>query len=190
MDQNNYTDKITIDQVTSSIECTRSRKFVKFYVFLSVIMLLEVAVLAYIFSINDNLQNKVEASCLLGAMYGLAFVIMLTQIVYNVCRIKSIERGVGTLPIYKVAFEKVVTSVWGGTRFVLEIPNGSGVTVRTRPMFVSVKPANITKPRALIPTLYVDDFIGKEVLVMYNSVRNKVYVLDFAYRFDLSADTF
>ena len=191
MDQTNYTNKINVEQVADSIECTRCRKFVKFFIFLSIFMLVEVAVLAYLISINDNVQNKFEVSCILGAMFGSAFVLMLSQIIWNASRKRTIERGVGTLPIYKVVFEHIVKSEWNGTKFVVEIPDGSGTTAKTRPMFVSSKPANLSRPsRTYIPTLYVDDFVGREVLVMHNPDKNKIYVLGLAENFTLLTDTF
>ena len=104
---------------------------------------------------------------------------------------KTMERGVGTLPIYKVVFSEIHKSRWSnGVRFVVEIPDGSGTTVKTRDMFSSNKPATLTKSRTYIPTLYVDDFRGKEVLIMYNSNKNKVYVLGLAEKFSLPLDTF
>ena len=189
MDKTNYTNHISIEQVSDSIECIRCRKFVKFYAILCIVLLLEVALLAYIFSIRDDLQHVLECYCILGAMFGSALVLMLSQIIYNLCRIKAIQRGVGMLPVYKVVFENIHNSIWRGTSFVLEIPDDSGSKVQTRAMFITTKPADLTrKPRTYVPSLYVDDFKGREVLIMYNPDRKKAYVLDFAANFNLPTE--
>ena len=191
MDTNNYTGKITVEQVTNSIECIRCRRFVKFYATMAILMLLELAALLYIISIRDDLYHRFEVSCILCAVFGFTFILMIWQIVYNVRRIKSVESGVGSLPVYKVVFENVRSGFWNGTRLVVEIPDGNGKTAETRPMFVTQKPANLTaKPRTFIPTLYVDDFIGREVLVMHNPENNKLYLLGLADNFALPTDNF
>lgn len=185
MDQTNYTNVISFEQVSDSIECTRCRKYVKLYVILSVVLAIELALLLYILSIRDDLYHTVEISWILGAVFGATLILMLSQIVYNVMRTRAIERGVGILPIYKVVFDNVVGSVWTGARFVVEIPDGSGVTLKTRPLFASTKPAGIPRARTFIPSLYADDFLGKEVFVMYNPNANKIYVLGLAENFNL-----
>lgn len=193
MDQTNYTNKINVTQVTDCVECTRCRKFVKFFTVISIVLLIEFAALFYLISINENVENKLTAICILAAMFGSAFILAISQIIWNVNRMRAIERGVGTLPIYKVVFERehVVKSEWNGTRFVFELPDGSGTTVKTRPMFASTKPANLIRPpRTFIPTLYADDYIGKEVFVMYNPDKNKLYVLDFAENVTVLIDSF
>ena len=190
MDQTNYTNKISIEQVSDSIECVRCRRFAKFYAVTCVVLLLEVALIVYLLSLNDEMQNKVEVYAILGAMFGVGFLGNISLIIYNVSRLKTIERGIGVLPIYNILFENVKTSEMKGTRFVLEIPDGSGKIVETRPMFLTMKPDSLTrKPRTLVPSLYVDDFRGKEVLVMYNPDKNKVYVLDLADNIALRTDS-
>lgn len=189
MDQTNYTTKLLPEQVSNSVECTRSRKYARFYAFLCVVLLLEVAVLGYILNVRDDLQHKVEVYAILCAMFGWVLLLMISQIIYHICRIKAIENGVGTLPVYKVTFENVNTSIWRGTCFVVEIPDGSGNFVKTRPIFMSQKPTNLIRPnRTFIPALYVDDFRGREVLVMYNPTKNKVCVLGLAENFSLPVD--
>ena len=56
-------------------------------------------------------------------------------------------------------------------------------------MFSTAKSGYIVNQRTYVPTLYVDDFVGKEVLVMYNPTKNKVFVLDFAENYSLPTNT-
>ena len=191
MNDYNYTNQISAEKVSNSIECVRCRRYAKFFAVACAVLLVELALIIYIFNIDEDLNNGVEVYCLLGAMFGLGLVGVLYFIISNVSRLKAIERGVGVLPVYKVVFETVKTSEIKGTRFILEVPNGSGKTVETQAIFLSNKPNNHTgKPRTLVPPLYVEDFVGKEVLVMYNPDKNKVYVLDFADKYNLTTDTF
>ena len=190
MNDYNYTNKISAEVVANSIECVRCRRFAKFYAVTCAVLLAEFALIVYLLNIGENLNNGLEVYCILGAMFALALVGILYLIISNVSRLKAIERGVGVLPVYKIIFETVKTSEMKGTRFILEVPDGSGKTVETRAIFLPTKPQNLTgKPRTLVPPLYVDDFVGREVLVMYNPDKNKAYVLDFADNYDLPTDT-
>ena len=192
MDQTNYTNKITIMQVTESIEYTRYRKLAKFFTFTCVVLILELALVLYLINTLDGLQNTFESSIILSVMFGVIFIMTVALIASFVVNMKTIERGVGVLPVYKVVFQDTYKSNWSaGVRFIVEIPDGSGATVKTREIFSPSKPANLTnKSRTLVPALYVDDFVGKEVLVMYNPKRNKIYILGIAENYSFPIDTF
>ena len=190
MVNNNYTNAITVEQVSNSIECVRCRRFAKFFGFTLIVWALEVALIAYILSTTSERADDVTMYALLGVMFGLGLVAIIFMINYYAGRVKTIERGVGVLPIYKVVFDKTVSSERAGTSFAVEIPDGSGKVVQTNMSFLPNKPENTGKSFALVPPLYVADFIGKEVLVMYNHDKNKIYVLDFADKYNLTTDTF
>ena len=185
MDQTNYTNTISVEQVSNSIECFACRRRAKFFAFTLIVWALEVALIAYILSITSEKKDDIAMYALLGVMFGLGLVAILYLISYYARRVKTIERGVGVLPIYKVVFEKTVSSERTGTSFAVEIPDGSGKVVQTNMPFQAKKPDNIGKSFALVPPLYVDDFVGREVLVMYNHDKNKIYVLGLADNFAL-----
>ena len=190
MDYNNYTNKISAELVADSIECFACRKRAKFFGFTLIVWAIEVALITYILSITSEKKDDVTMYVILGVMFGLGLVAILFMINYYAGRVKTIERGVGVLPIYKVVFEKTVSSERTGTSFAVEIPDGSGKVVQTNMSFQPKKPDNLGKSFALVPPLYVDDFFGREVLVMYNPDKNKIYVLGLAENFTLPADTF
>ena len=191
MDETNYTNNISPMQVTESIEYARYRKMTKLSTFACVALAIEISFILYVLNIVGDFENTFLVSVLLGVMFGLAFIMSASVIATNVVKMKIIERGVGTLPVYKVVFNETYKSAWSaGLRFVVEIPDGSGRKVKTRDMFSPNKPSNIIKSRTYLQTLYADDFRGREVLIMYNPRNNRIYVLDYANRFSLPTETF
>ena len=189
MDQTNYTNKISAEQVADSIECVACRKRAKFFGVTLMVWFVEVALITYLLSITGERKDDVTMYALLGVMFALGLAAIVYLIINYASRVKTIERGVGVLPIYKVVFENTVKSSNGGICFAVEIPDGSGKVVQTNMSFLANKPDNLGKSFALVPPLYVDDFMGKEVLVMYNPDKNKMYLLGLAANFTLPTDT-
>ena len=189
MDNNNYTNNVTVEQVSNSIECVACRRLAKFFGFALIVWLLEVVLIPYLLSFKSEKHNEVIVYAMLGVMFALGLAATLFMICHYASRVRTIERGVGVLPIYKVVFDKTVSNERAGTLFAVEIPDGSSKVVQTNLSFLPNKPDNVGKSFALVPPRYVADFIGKEVLVMYNPDKNKIYVLDFADKY-LTTDTF
>ena len=189
MDNKNYTDNITVEQVANSIECVACRRRAKFFGFTIIVWLLEVALIVYILGITSEKKDDVTVYVMLGVMFGLGLFAILFLVFYYASRVKTIESGVGVLPVYKTVFDNVKTRETKGTCFAVEIPDGSGKVVQTNLLFQAKKPVNQGRSFALVPPLYVDDFIGREVLVMYNPKKNKIYLLNLADKFNLPIDT-
>ena len=188
MDQTNYTNKISVMQITEGIEYTRYRKLAKFFALACIVLAMEIGMILFILSLDDDMKDP-TVIITLSVFFGLGLLLTVSQVITYVVKMKIIENGVGVLPVYKVAFGHTYKGAWSvGVRFVVEIPDGSGVKLKTRDLFVSHKPKNFTKSRTYVPTLYVDDFLGKEVLVMYNPKRKKIYVLDLAENISLPID--
>ncbi|MDE6302007.1 MAG: hypothetical protein K2M36_00255 [Clostridia bacterium] len=191
MGNNDYTDKISVEQVSDSIECVRCRRLLKLYVTSCILLLFLLAALLCIINTGGYDKHRVlVTSSIICAMYAVIYSLLIWQIISSANRTKAIKKGVGKLPVYKVVFDRIRKSVWTGSRFVLEIPDGSGNTVETLPIFSAVETKKSSGGTYTpVQSLHVDNFIGKKVFIMYDPDKNKVYVLGLADYFALPTDT-
>lgn len=188
MDCTNYTTNITVMQVMDGVEYTLYRKLLKCFALACLTLTLEAALLMFAFRLS-SVQPSMEVIIMMGSLFGAGFVVTFLPVVAYRMKMGAIERGVGVLPVYKVVFEQTASSSWyRGVKFVVKVPYSGGKTVKTRVAFLLRKPKRTSLARMIVPAFYADDFRGKEVLVMYNPKRNKMYVLDFAKNFSLPTE--
>ena len=173
---------ITVEQAKNSAEC-KFRKYQFWTVFIICSVILSIcAIIILPMAFRYRNEDHVELISLIF-IFVIVLCIFVPMAVYSLVRYKRVIRAVETRPVYRVTLDKSHGIPWARAAllyYTVELHTENGVvTVDTTAMFAA---------SGVFAAVWMEDYNNKDVYVLYDEERDRVYVIDLVEKIDVKQD--